>query len=151
MITFPEIVITPDCPTVKFRNSREQVDLDVELPKILNSQGWDCGTYFHIQFVDHNRENLLASATFVVTKHAESLQVNESNPYQPITKTVANRKAEIVGEWWTSHENLNGVEVKIAPTISWNPGKKLHQLKLGAEVIYENANKDEVKKVAEAA
>lgn len=100
MLIHPEIIVTPDCPTVRFREPREAVNLDVELPKILNAQGWSCGTYFHIQFLSHDRKSLLAWAQFLVTEEAESLQVNESNPHQPMTRAVATRTAELVGGWW---------------------------------------------------
>ena len=152
MIIQAEIIVTPDLPTIKFRNLREQVDLDIELPKILHAQGWGCGTYFHIQFLSHDRTKLLSSANYVVTNEIEELHTNEANPYQPVTKTLISRKASIIGDWQYFYEDLEGEKVKTdGAKIVWNPGKKLHQLKLGDEVIYESADKEEVRKVAEAA
>lgn len=144
MIIHPEIYATPDSPTVKFREPRDQIDLEIELPKILHSQGWDCGTYFHVQFVSHDKKKLLSSATFVVSEIDETLHTNEDNPYSPVTKTVFHRKAQQIGDWW------NSGEVKAA-IVRWNPGKKVHQVIENDKVIYESPDKQQAVKVAEAA
>ena len=102
MVIQPEIYTTPDRPVVRFREPREKVDLALELPKILQSQGWGIGTHFHVQFINHDRTALLASAEFMVTAVTEGIHTSEANPYQPITKTVFMRKFEQVGEWWIS-------------------------------------------------
>src|SRR3990172_3721770 len=102
MIIAAEVIVTCDFETIRFREPREQVDLDKELPKILHSQGWGCGTYFHVQFVSHDKTTLLASAQYVVSQVSESIHTSEANPYQPITKTIFSRKAELIGEWWFS-------------------------------------------------
>lgn len=148
MIIHPEITVTPDLPTIKFKEPREQVDLDVELPKILHTQGWGCGTYFHVQFLNHEKTKLLGSATFVVSEETESI-VTSDNQYNPVTKTIFSRKAEMIGRWWEkSDENINE---KINAEVKWNPGKKVHQVIEDGKVIYENADKEQAIKVAEAA
>mgnify|MGYP001559264246 FL=1 len=164
MIIAPEIVVTPDLPTIRFREPRDRVNLDIELPRILYNQGWGCGTYFHIQFMSHDKNKLLASALFVVSEEVETLHTSDS-AYQPVTKTVFNRKAEQIGEWWHSLE-LTGKEkpkefVHLIPnpedivdppqlkaTVTWNPGKKTHQVKVGDTVIYESPDKDLAVRVA---
>lgn len=156
MIIHPIVIVTPDFPTIKFKQPKDQTNLDLELPKILRAQGWLCGTYFNVQFVSHNEEKLLSSALYVVSEAAETLQTNEANPYQPITKTMTLRKAERIGEWWVNEDALNEAEEEpvqesSGAKITWNPGKKVHQLKLGDDIIFESANKEEVEKVAEAA
>lgn len=143
MIIHPDIFTTPDLPTIRFKEPRDQVDLDIELPKILHSQGWGCGTYFHIQFLSHDKTELLASAKYVVTQENENMHTSDENPYQPVTKMVFNRKAERIGEWdLFGLAALEGESVKTVddgmPKISWNPGKQLHQAKIGDEVVYEN-------------
>ncbi len=151
MVIHPEVVVTPDLPTIKFREPRDQVDLDVELPRILHAQGWGCGTYFHVQFLSYDRTKLLASANFVVSEEVEKLYTSEANPYQPITKTVFSRKAEIIGNWWTCSlegETVNVVADGSKPVVKWNPGLKVHQVKLGDKVIYSSKDKDEALKVA---
>lgn len=100
MVIQPEVFVTPDRPVVSFREPREKVDLAVELPKVLHSQGWGAGTYFHVQFIGHDRSELLASAEFLVTQVTEGLHTSEANPYQPITKTVFMRKYEQISQWW---------------------------------------------------
>jgi len=135
MIIHPDIYTTPDKPTIRFKEPREKVDLDNELPKILHSQGWGCGTYFNVQFMNHEKTVLLASALYVVTHEIEGVNTSDANPYQPVTKTVFNRKAERIGDWWP-----RGIG---KTTVYWNPGKKVHQVKInGDEVIYESADKE---------
>ncbi len=100
MLIHPEIFVTPDRPVVRFRDPRKEVNLDKELPRILSAQGWDVGTYFHVQFLSHDRTALLASAQFVVVEVREGLHTSEANPYQPVTKAIHTRRAEQVGDWW---------------------------------------------------
>ena len=102
MIIHPNVIATPDCPVVRFHESRELVDLDVELPRILSREGWSVGTYFHIQFVNHEKTILLAAAEFIVTQSLEETGVSEANPYQPMTKTIRLHKAEQIGGWWNA-------------------------------------------------
>jgi len=161
MVIYPEIRVTPDLPTIIFRQARDKVDLEVELPRILQAQGWGCGTYFHVQFVNHEKTELLASALYVVTKESESLHTSD-NQYQPVTKTVINREAKLVGNWWPELFDglsyLEGQDVKVVaagepsenvkPTVVWNPGRKKHQVKLNDKVIYESSDKEEAMKVA---
>jgi len=166
MIIAAEVIVTPDLPTIRFREPREQVDLDKELPKILHSQGWGCGTYFHVQFVSHDKTTLLASAQYVVSQVSESIHTSEANPYQPITKTIFSRKAELIGKWWysdipgLSHPQENTIKMRvpnpenivdppqIKTTVTWNPGLKKHQVKIGDKVIYETPDKDLANQVA---
>lgn len=142
MVIYPEIIVTPDLPTIRFKQPKEQIDLDVEIPKILHAQGWACGTYFNIQFVSHDKTKLLSTALYVVTEEVESLQTNESNPYQPVSRTLISRKAEIIGDW----KNFVGTSAEVE--VRWNPGLKKHQVLSGDKVIYESSDKDEALKVA---
>jgi len=151
MIIHPEIIVTPDLPTIKFKQPRDQVDLDVELPKILHTQGWGCGTYFHIQFVNHEKTKLLASATFVVSEETESIHTSD-NQYNPVTKTIFTRSATRIGDWWEKSKNPSeNISEKISAKVKWNPGKKVHQVIEDGKIIYENADKEQALKVAEAA
>ena len=149
MVIAPEVIVTPDLPTIRFREPREQVHLDLELPKILHAQGWGCGTYFHVQFLSHDKTTLLASAKFVVTQVSESIHTTEANPYQPITKTLFSRKTEQIGEWWIS-ESVKALSKKEdKATVTWNPGKKTHQVKMGDKLIFESPDKDLANQIAE--
>lgn len=146
MIIHPEIITTPDLPTIKFREPKDKVDLDVELPRILHSQGWSCGTYFHIQFISHDRTKLLSSATFVVSEEVESVHTSEANPYNPVTRTVFSRKASRVSDWWGTVVIKKEGDAKVV----WNPGLKVHQVKVGEETIFETKDKEEALRVAHA-
>lgn len=147
MLIHPDVVVTPDYPTIRFRQPREQVDLNKELPRILQAQGWGCGTYFHVQFFSHDKTRLIASTRFVVTEEVELITTSEDQ-YRPITKTVFNRKCAQVDPWWecgnsaevlkTESEKVDGVLL-----VSWNPGKKLHQVKSGDKVVFESSDKQE--------
>ena len=106
MIIYPDIQSTPDCPTIKFNQPQEQIDLDIELPKILHSQGWGCGTLFNIIFLNHEKTKLLACGRFVVAEEIETLHTNDANPYQPMTRTVYSRRAEQIGGWWHETSDL---------------------------------------------
>jgi len=154
MIINPELTVTPDTPTVRFREPRENINLDIELPKILHTQGWGCGTYFNVQFISHDRTKLLAAARYVVTEETDRISTSTDNPYQPITKTAYTRKAEQISDWFITQpgeaaqdeaaldvpEDIGGIEMKHF----WNPGKKMHQAKIGDNVVYESKDKQEV-------
>ena len=162
MVIFPEIIVTPDSPTVKFYQPREKVNLDQELPRILASQGWGCGTYFNVQFLNHEKTKLLACARFVVSEESESVRTNSDDPYRSVTKTVFSRKADQIGDWWPNEvsvagfngfakETINKGIMNVGGnllTVSWNPGKKVHQVKNGDDVVFETPDKDIASKVA---
>lgn len=105
MVIHSEVLVTPDFPTIKFRQPREQVNLSAELPRVLNAQGWGCGTYFNVQFLSHDKTKLLASALFVVSEESESVHTSD-NQYNPVTKTVFSRKCEQISDWWLPPEGL---------------------------------------------
>ena len=96
----PEVIVTPDCPTVVLREPIEVIDLNVEIPKILGMQGWGIGTYFNIQFITHDRTKLIASGKFVVTTEAEVMHTSNADSYQPVTKPITTRKAMQIGDWF---------------------------------------------------
>jgi len=104
MVIYPEVQVTPDTPTVKFHQPRDKVNLDVELPRILAAQGWGCGTYFNVQFMNHEKTKLLACARFVISDEVEDTVTIDANPYQPMTKTVVARRAQQIEDWWTAQE-----------------------------------------------
>ena len=110
MIIHPDIFVTPDYPIVRFREPREQIDLDVEVPKILHTQGWGLGTYFSIQFVSHDKTKLYSSARFVVTAEREHFHVTNPEGFQPMTKTLGLRKAEQIEKWWFASDQNSKVE-----------------------------------------
>ena len=112
MVIHPEVLVTPDRPIVCFREQRENVDLSVELPKVLHSQGWGLGTHFNVQFISHDRAMLLASAEFLVTDVRESIHTSEANPYQPMTKMVFARKYKQIGDWWVAKTEDKASEEK---------------------------------------
>ena len=155
MLIHPEVIVTPDCPTVKFREPREKIDLNVELPKILNAQGWGLGTYFHVQFINHDRSKLIVSGLFIVTEEAESLHTANPDAYQPMTKTISARKAKQIGEWFepevTRKPGSEFVKELQERTLKWNPGKKVHEVKVGDKVLFASADKAAAEKFRDAA
>ena len=156
MLIHPEVIVVPDCPTVKFRQARELIDLDFELPKILSSQGWGLGTYFNVQFINHERTSMIASGLFVVTEENETLHTANPDAYQPITKAVSARKAKQIGEWFYPNglDTLEDEQLEVISqekAVKWNPGKKVHEVKLGDEVLFSSADKVEAEKYRDAA
>jgi len=158
-VIHPEVSTTPDQPTIKIRQAWELTDLDKLIPSILQAQGWPCGTYFNLQFVNHERDLLLADARFVVDSSRESQRTTD-NEYSPNTRMVVSYKAKRVTEW----RFYNGFEVprgtssendEKQATIRWNPGKKEHELLVGDEVKFSSADKAlveaELEKLKEAA
>jgi hypothetical protein len=135
MIVKPEILVTPDYPIIRIREPRETVDLAAELPKVLTTQGWGIGTFFHVQFISHDRSTLLASAQFVVTQETEALLKRDIDNYQTMTKSVTTRKFAQMTEWWLS-------ETPTERQLVWNPGRKMHQIKEGDTVVFESADKE---------
>ena len=117
MLIYPDIQATPDSPTIKFYQPREQIDLNKELPRILHTQGWGCGTFFNVLFLNHEKTKLLSCGRFVVTEEIETLHTNDANPYQPMTKTVFTRAAVQIGEWWPK-TNEAGLDMGSVPVFS---------------------------------
>ena len=139
MIIHPEIIVTPDCPTVIFREPREKIDLPAVLGNVLKTQGWGLGTYFNVQFVDHDRKRLLSMGRFVVSEIEEKLQTSEANPYQPITRGVILHKCVQLGEWWQAKKEREA---------KWNPGKKGYDIFQGGVVVATVKDKERAHAVA---
>jgi len=82
-----------------------------------------------------------------VSHEAEHVHTSDANPYQPMTKVISSRKAEIIGDWWEAQTEepalVSGAKVV------WNPGKKVHEVHLGDAVIYANKDKAQAMKVAQ--
>jgi hypothetical protein len=127
MLIYPDIQATPDCPTIKFNQPREQIDLHKELPRILHAQGWGCGTLFNIMFLNHEKTKLLACGRFVVSEEIETIQTNDANPYQPMTKTVFSRRAEQIGDWYPAEPNQSepiGMATSVLPVFDQEPKRR---------------------------
>jgi len=149
----PEVVITPDQPTVRIREAEEKTDLKKILPQILQAQGWGVGTYFNVQFLNHERNKLLKDARFVVTADVQELKTTD-NAYTPNTRMIVAYQFEQVSEWRSYHESKKTPEQPVnvphgtssendekKATIKWNPGKKEHELVVGDDVVFSNADK----------
>ena len=126
----PEIFITPDSPTVKFREEPDNINLGVEIPKILHSQGWALGTIFCVQFVNHEKTKLLKVARFIVISEDSSLQTFNPDGPQPMTKLVEAREATQMEAWFYPY----GSSAK-SLTIDWNFGEKKHRVMQGDKIV----------------
>jgi hypothetical protein len=122
MLIYPDIQATPDCPTIKFNQPREQIDLHKELPRILHAQGWGCGTLFNVMFLNHEKTKLLACGRFVVSEEIETIQTNDANPYQPMTRTVFSRRAEQIGDWYPAEPI--GMVPSVLPVFDQEPKRR---------------------------
>ena len=144
----PEIFTTPDCPTVKFREGSELVDLNAEMPRILMSQGWGLGTIFVVQFTNHERTKLIKMARFIVDFEDSTIQTFNPDSQQPMTKMVETRTAKQIETWIYP----NGAPVDISTKlVKWNFGNKVYEVRLGENVLFSSASKKEAEKFRDAA
>lgn len=95
-----------------------------------------------VQCMDHLGHELRAEAEFRVVKRSDSIQVRDLDGYRTMQDQNVHREICQIGEWWIS-------PVTTTPEVVWNPGKKMHQVKVNGEVVFETADKDEAKQVAE--
>lgn len=138
----PAIYATPDRPVVVFREPRELVDLDRELPLLLKNQGWHVGLYFNVQFVSHDRTELLATAQFVVTSVREALVTTNANPDQPITSAVSARRYERITEWlFFGGRKVHGKAV-------WNVGRGGYVIEVDGEEVGFEKDKETAQRIA---
>lgn len=144
MIIHPDINNTPDRPVISFRTPKELMDLTLELARAMESQGWALGTRFTVQFVNHERTQLLSTAEFVVSDREESFITNNDNPYAPTSKDIVTYRAMQVSDWWYSE---TGVEIRDIPEpepeiltlkLAYDKTAKLHQVRFGTEIMFEN-------------
>ena len=129
-ITRPQIVITPDCPTVKFRVDPQTINLAIELPKILAQQGWALGTMFCIQFINHEETKLIKLARFIVSAEVESMQTFNPDSERPMTKLVQAREATQMEAWFCPYGSSSS-----RMTIEWKFADKKHRVMLDGEII----------------
>lgn len=153
MLTRPEIIVAPDCPTVKFSEPMEKINLDLEMPKILENQGWGLGTVFNVQFINHEKTELIKTARFIVFLDDETLRTFNPDGQQPMTKTVFVRKAKQIESWFYPGEDV--VETKGSVNsgiiIKWHPGLKVHQVIQNDKVIFQDADKVQAQAFKDAA
>lgn len=147
MIIRPEISVTPDCPTVKFREASETINLDIEIPKLLVTQGWLLGTVFIVQFINSERTKLIKAARFMVVAEDDSLNVANPEGYQPMTKTIYTREAKQMEAWfWPGGEPSAAEKV-----VKWNAGKKKFEVLQDTKVVFSDADKVKAEAFRDAA
>ena len=98
MVIAPKVYVAPDRPVIRFKQPKEKIELDKEIQKVLRNQGWGLGTYFNVQFVNHDETELISQAEYVVSKDCEQFQTNDDNQFSPSSKTAHIREAILVGE-----------------------------------------------------
>lgn len=135
----PQIIATPDCPTVIIREPQEVVEkagFDAVMQRILARQGWGLGTHFSVHFIDHDREKLLALGQFVVIEDRERLNTYEPVPDQPVTRVDHIRRYAQLGPW-RAFEETEGVTVTPEANldVEWNVGRRVHEVKSGNKVV----------------
>jgi len=154
----PEVIVTPDRPTVVIREPISEVNLDIEIPKILNAQGWGLGTYFNIQFIKDDRTKLIASGKFIVAEETKAMHTANAESYSPNTREIITKKALQIGDWFypkglqqLEDKKVDIVSDGLASAVRWNPGKKVHEVVVGGVVVFADADKDKVLKFRDAA
>ena len=148
----PDIFTTPDCPTVKFREDPELINLDIEIPKLLFTQGWGLGTTFSIQFINHERTKVIKVARFIVSAEDASLHTFNPDSEHPMTKTVETRRAKRIEGWVYPNGKPVGKPVDTsAKIVKWNPKKRKHEVKQGKKILFSSTAKEEAIKFRDAA
>lgn len=148
MIVRPEVFTTPDSPTVRFREPPENVDLSVEIPKLLTTQGWGIGTIFSVQFIDHKRENLIKIARFVVSGEVSSLQTFNPESQQPMTRQVQTRQVRQMEDWFYVNAPVaTGEKMKIR----YDVNSRKFNIEVGKEVLSSFDTKKEAEEYRKAA
>lgn len=148
MIIRPEIFTTPDCPTVKFREAFENVDLSVEIPKLLVGQGWGLGTVFSVQFITNDRIKLIKVARFIVTSEDESLNTSNADGYQPMTKLIYTREAKQIEKWfWPEGDPAENISERF---VKWNVGAGKFQVLDGDTVLFSDVDKEKAEAFRDA-
>jgi hypothetical protein len=132
-ITRPEIFITPDCPTVKFREDPKVINLVIEIPKILTQQGWALGTIFTVQFVNHEKTKLIKVARFIVSTENETLHTFNPDGERPMTKLIQARTAKQMEAWF--YPDSQPVAA-VGKEVKWNLGLGKHTVVQNGEIIF---------------
>jgi len=146
----PEVFTTPDRPIIRIREFRGHVDLDDLISKLIHAQGWGSGTYFSVQFMNHERSKIFASGEFMVTMADEALVTSNPDSRNPNTKMVSHLKSEMVGEWFVTsfideRDPARKQDVKkLDAEVKWNPGVKRHQVIVDNEVVFESEDKSDI-------
>ena len=122
MIVKPQIITTPDNPTVMFREAAEAFDLEDEVLKVVHRQGWGLGTRFSVHLINHEATELLKTATYVVTGEVEDYQTRDVDGYQSMSKTIYRRKCALLGDW-TEIQPAKKAEKTAPLEVKWNPGR----------------------------
>jgi len=148
MIIRPDIFTTPDCPTVKFREEPENINLAIEIPRLLTNQGWGLGTIFSIQFVNHEKTKLIKVARFIVTAEDETLQTFNPDSDRPMTKLVQGRSAKQMEAWFYPD---SAPVAGAGRTVKWNFGSKTHDVMQGEKILFSGKTKEEAEAFRDAA
>lgn len=157
MIIREKIVVTPDCPTIVFREAQEVVDLPAVLPRVLYANGWEPSTFFHVCFMNREETRLLSHGHFVVVAKEEQLRTTEENPFQPITKAVSAYQYQQLGAWYVAeHEAPDAVEMPSEGVerriqmgrVKYNKGREMYDIFSGEAVVWRTKDRGEAERIA---
>ena len=150
MIISPQIIATPDCPTVIIREPQEAIEnLDLVLQRVLYRQGWGLGTHFNVHFVDHDRHRLLALGQFVVIEDREEIRTVETVPDQPMTKVEHIRRYAQLESWREFGETEGTTAAPKADLKAiWNVGRRVFEVKNGDQVVACDPDKEKAQAMA---
>ena len=152
----PVISTTPDSPIVTFREDPKNINLDIEIPKLLVSQGggWELGTIFSVRFVNHERTKLIKVARFIVTLEDSSIQTFSPDGPQPMTKLVEAREVRQIENWFYPDRVLledNNSADGSEKIVKWNFGDGKFRVTQGDNILFRSKNKKEAEQFRDAA
>ena len=152
----PVISTTPDSPIVTFREDPKNINLDIEIPKLLVSQGggWELGTIFSVRFVNHERTKLIKVARFIVTLEDSSIQTFNPDSPQPMTKLVEAREVRQIENWFYPEgvplEDNNSADGS-KKIVKWNFGAKAFNVIQDEKILFSSPTKEKAEQFRDAA
>ncbi len=153
----PRIDTTPIGPAMLIKEPQAKVDLSRELPRILRNNGWPLFTEFRLAFTNHEMTKVLQWGRFVVVGVDAELKTTETDDYRVHTASVAMYQYQQIGAFYVAeHETpetaefpSEGRERRISMgRVKWNPGKQMHEVWAGEDVVFRTREKPLAEKVA---
>lgn len=104
----------------------------------------DCGDFLRVQCTNHERDTVLHFAEWMVYSRKSRINVAELSDQVTRTSEVYSH-ALLRTVSWTATPAASDAE----RTVTWNPGRKVHEVKEGGRVIGSSADKETAQKMAD--
>jgi hypothetical protein len=136
----PQLIPSPEPFLFRTSMAHEQVTKDLILSRA-KSASLRTGDPVIVQCVTHHGDELIAECEYRVIRRSESIQTRDLDGYQTRQDTHLAIDIAMIRDWW--FPNRVASIMSTALKVSWNPGRKMHQVKDGDRVVFESTDKDE--------